>query len=91
MKGITGTTVLTGLLGSPVKHSKSPLMHNKAFELLDLDYRYLCFEVDTTYKSGRKRTETIVSENEETMWKWYDKHHNKELVESSVIVDAWLQ
>ena len=48
MKGITGTTVLTGLLGSPVKHSKSPLMHNKAFELLDLDYRYLCFEVDTT-------------------------------------------
>ena len=47
MKEITGTTVLTGLLGSPVKHSKSPLMHNKAFELLDLDYRYLCFEVDT--------------------------------------------
>lgn len=47
MKEITGTTTLTGLLGSPVKHSKSPLMHNKAFELLDLDYRYLCFEVDT--------------------------------------------
>ena len=47
MKEITGTTVLTGLLGSPVKHSKSPLMHNKAFELLDLDYRYLCFEVGT--------------------------------------------
>ncbi|MBO4390641.1 MAG: quinate/shikimate dehydrogenase [Lachnospiraceae bacterium] len=45
---ITGTTTLTGLLGSPVKHSKSPLMHNKAFELLDLDYRYLCFEIDTT-------------------------------------------
>ena len=44
---ITGTTVLTGLLGSPVKHSKSPLMHNKSFELLGLDYRYLCFEVDT--------------------------------------------
>ena len=43
---ITGNTVLTGLLGSPVKHSRSPLMHNKAFELLDLDYRYLCFEVD---------------------------------------------
>ena len=46
-KLITGTTGLTGLLGSPVKHSKSPLMHNKAFELLDLDYRYLCFEIDT--------------------------------------------
>ncbi|MCR5148783.1 MAG: shikimate dehydrogenase [Eubacterium sp.] len=48
MSEISGTTILTGLLGSPVKHSKSPLMHNKAFELLDLDYRYLCFEVDTT-------------------------------------------
>ena len=48
MSIITGKTMLTGLLGSPVKHSKSPLMHNKAFELLDLDYRYLCFEVDTT-------------------------------------------
>ena len=47
MKELTGTTLLTGLLGKPVKHSKSPLMHNKAFELLDLDYRYLCFEVDT--------------------------------------------
>ena len=46
MKEITGNTILTGLLGSPVKHSKSPLMHNKAFELLDLDYRYLCFEID---------------------------------------------
>ncbi len=44
---ITGTTTLTGLLGTPVKHSKSPLMHNKSFELLDLDYRYLCFDVGT--------------------------------------------
>ena len=43
---ITGNTILTGLLGSPVKHSRSPLMHNKAFEILDLDYRYLCFEVN---------------------------------------------
>ena len=48
MSIITGTTTLTGLLGSPVRHSKSPLMHNKAFEMLDLDYRYLCFEIDTT-------------------------------------------
>ncbi len=47
MSIITGNTILTGLLGSPVRHSKSPLMHNKSFELLDLDYRYLCFEVDT--------------------------------------------
>lgn len=45
---ITGTTKLTGLLGSPVAHSISPLMHNEAFRLLGLDYVYLCFDVDTT-------------------------------------------
>ena len=45
---ITGTTKLTGLLGSPVSHSISPMMHNEAFSLLGLDYIYLCFDVDTT-------------------------------------------
>ena len=42
---ITGHTRLTALLGSPVAHSISPLMHNEAFRLLDLDYTYLCFDV----------------------------------------------
>lgn len=42
---ITGHTRLTGLLGSPVSHSISPLMHNEAFRLLGLDFTYLCFEV----------------------------------------------
>lgn len=42
---ITGHTHLTALLGSPVAHSISPLMHNEAFRLLDLDYTYLCFDV----------------------------------------------
>ena len=43
---ITGSTKLTGLLGSPVAHSKSPAMHNESFRLLGLDYVYLCFDVD---------------------------------------------
>ena len=43
---ITGSTKLTGLLGSPVAHSKSPAMHNEAFRLLGLDYVYLCFDVN---------------------------------------------
>ncbi|MBQ2800945.1 MAG: shikimate dehydrogenase [Lachnospiraceae bacterium] len=47
MKEITGHTVLTGLLGSPVAHSISPMMHNEAFRQLDLDYVYLCFDVGT--------------------------------------------
>lgn len=42
---ITGHTQLTGLLGSPVSHSISPLMHNQAFQHLGLDYVYLCFDV----------------------------------------------
>ncbi|MDO5424123.1 MAG: shikimate dehydrogenase [Eubacteriales bacterium] len=42
---ITGHTKLTGLLGSPVAHSISPLMHNESFRHLGLDYVYLCFDV----------------------------------------------
>ena len=45
MKEITGKTVLTGLLGSPVSHSISPMMHNEAFRQLNLDYIYLAFDV----------------------------------------------
>ena len=45
MINITGHTGLTGLLGSPVAHSVSPLMHNEAFRYLGLDYVYLCFDV----------------------------------------------
>ena len=45
MNLITGHTKLTALLGSPVSHSISPLMHNEAFQQLGLDYAYLCFDV----------------------------------------------
>lgn len=45
MKEITGHTKLVCLLGSPVAHSVSPMMHNAAFEALSLPYRYLCFDV----------------------------------------------
>ena len=38
-------TKLTGLIGYPVAHSKSPLMHNTAFEELNLDFTYELFEV----------------------------------------------
>ncbi|WP_095174346.1 MULTISPECIES: shikimate dehydrogenase [Blautia] len=43
---ITGYTQLTGLLGSPVKHSISPMMHNTSFQALGLDFVYLCFDVN---------------------------------------------
>ena len=47
MREITGNTKLTGLLGSPVSHSISPMMHNEAFRQLNLDYVYLAFDVGT--------------------------------------------
>lgn len=34
-------TVLCGVLGRPVAHSRSPAMHNAAYEALGLDWRYL--------------------------------------------------
>ena len=45
MTRITGHTQLTGLLGSPVSHSISPMMHNESFKQLDLDYIYLAFDI----------------------------------------------
>ena len=35
---IDGHTKLTGLLGSPVSHSISPLMHNEAFRPYQTEY-----------------------------------------------------
>lgn len=46
---IQGTTQLTGLLGYPIKHSKSPHMHNSAFEKLGLDYVYLAFDIENGF------------------------------------------
>ena len=43
---ITGHTRLICLLGNPVSHSKSPVMHNEGFRQLGLDYCYLAFQAD---------------------------------------------
>ncbi|NEO72537.1 shikimate dehydrogenase [Moorena sp. SIO3H5] len=45
MVQITGTTKLLGVIGDPVEHSLSPLMHNRAIASLDLDYVYLALPV----------------------------------------------
>ena len=42
---ITGHTELIGLMAYPIRHSRSPAMHNEAFAQLGLDYAYLAFEV----------------------------------------------
>jgi shikimate dehydrogenase len=38
-------TRLAAVIGSPVRHSLSPVMHNAAFGALDLDWVYVAFEV----------------------------------------------
>ena len=42
---IKGTTQLLGVIGYPVKHSMSPIMHNAAIATLGLDYAYLPFPI----------------------------------------------
>lgn len=45
--GIKGTTRLIGILGNPVHHSLSPVMHNAAFARYDLDLAYIPLPVST--------------------------------------------
>jgi shikimate dehydrogenase len=45
MPQITGTTKILGVIGNPIAHSLSPVMHNAAIEHLGLDYRYVAFPV----------------------------------------------
>ena len=42
---ISGKTKICGLIGDPVEHTMSPVMHNAAFDKLGLDYAYLPFRV----------------------------------------------
>ncbi|BAY24660.1 shikimate 5-dehydrogenase [Calothrix sp. NIES-2100] len=42
---ITGKTKLLGVIGYPVEHSLSPVMHNAAIAQLGLDYVYLPFPI----------------------------------------------
>ena len=42
---ISGKTQVCGLIGDPVEHSMSPVMHNASYQKLGLDYIYLPFRV----------------------------------------------
>ena len=45
---ITGKTNLVGLLGQPLNHSLSPIMHNAAYEEMGLDWCYVPIPCDST-------------------------------------------
>jgi len=42
---ITGAMRVVGVIGDPVAHSRSPAMHNAAFDALGLDWVYVAFPV----------------------------------------------
>ena len=42
---ITGATRVAGIIGDPVRHSLSPVLHNAAYRELGLDWVYVAFEV----------------------------------------------
>jgi shikimate dehydrogenase len=44
-RAITGATRVVGIIGEPVGHSRSPAMHNAAFDALGLDWVYVAFPV----------------------------------------------
>ena len=48
MSIITGTTNLVGLLGKPVSHSLSPVMHNAAYKHMGLDWCYMAIPCEKT-------------------------------------------
>lgn len=48
MQLIRGTTKLLGVIGDPIEHSLSPVMHNAAIAQLGLDYVYLPLPVKST-------------------------------------------
>jgi shikimate dehydrogenase len=43
--GIRGKTKVCGVIGDPIEHTLSPIMHNAAFTALNLDYVFLAFKV----------------------------------------------
>ncbi len=42
---ISGKTKVCGVIGDPIEHTLSPVMHNAAFEALKIDYIFLAFTV----------------------------------------------
>ena len=49
---ISGKTKVCGIIGDPIEHTMSPVMHNAAFQKLGLDFVYLPFQVKKEALSG---------------------------------------
>ncbi len=51
-KTISGKTQVCGVIGEPIEHTMSPVMHNAAFRELGLDYVYVAFRVKSDELAG---------------------------------------
>ena len=51
-KTISGKTQVCGVIGDPIEHTMSPVMHNAAFSKLGLDYVYVAFRVKSEELAG---------------------------------------
>ena len=51
MTTINGSTEIYGIIGNPVAHSLSPVIHNSAFEALDLNKVYVAFHATDAEKA----------------------------------------
>lgn len=49
---VSGSTQLAAVIGSPVRHSLSPVLHNAAFAALGLDWVYVAFDVAPGHAAG---------------------------------------
>jgi shikimate dehydrogenase len=45
---VSGKTLLCGVIGDPIEHTLSPVMHNAAFKKLGLDFVFLAFRVKSS-------------------------------------------
>lgn len=52
MKPLSGQTKVAAVWGHPVRHSRSPAMHNAAFAALGLDWVYVPFDVEPAQVSA---------------------------------------
>jgi shikimate dehydrogenase len=57
---ITGATRAVGIIGDPVGHSRSPAMHNAAFDALGLDWVYVAFPVARGHGAAAVRAVTTL-------------------------------
>ena len=65
---LEGNKAIYGLIGYPVKHSLSPLMHNAAFKALEVDAEYRLFELrreelDTFFNSLKDESSPVFGLN----------------------------